>query len=112
MEDQFEKKKKEKQERVAKNELHRLRNIARITKSKGELGPLSLTLPFIEKKKIGGGGGLKFDLWLCFKVLLLLAFMHFDSIFNLQLFLSILFYNCFYLVLKRQTKMVNGASIS
>ena len=34
-EDQFAKKKKEKQERVAKNELQRLRNIARTTKSKG-----------------------------------------------------------------------------
>ena len=37
MEDQFEKKKKEKRERIAKNELQRLRNIARTTKSKGKL---------------------------------------------------------------------------
>ena len=33
------------------------------------------------------------------------------SIFNLWLFLSILFYNFFNLVLKRQTEMVNGTSI-
>ena len=32
--------------------------------------------------------------------------------FNLLLFLSILFYNCFHVVLKRQTEMVNGTSIS
>ena len=34
-EDQFEKRKKAKKERVAKNELQRLRNIARSQKSKG-----------------------------------------------------------------------------
>lgn len=36
-EDQFAKKKEEKKERVAKNELQRLRNIARAQKSKGAL---------------------------------------------------------------------------
>lgn len=36
-EDQFEKRNKEKKERVAKNELQRLRNIARNMKGKGEL---------------------------------------------------------------------------
>ena len=35
-EDQFEKRKKAKKERVAKNELQRLRNIARSQKSKGK----------------------------------------------------------------------------
>ena len=42
---------------------------------------------------------------------ILLAFMHVYCIFNLLLFLSILFYNFFNLVLKRQTKMVNSTSI-
>ena len=42
-----------------------------------------------------------------------LACMHVYSTFNLQLFLSILFfYNCFNLVLNRQTETVNGTSIS
>ena len=36
-EDQFAKKAKEKRERVAKNELQRLRNIARRSKSKGNM---------------------------------------------------------------------------
>jgi len=37
-EDQFEKRKKQKQERTSKNELQRLRNIARAQKTKGNKG--------------------------------------------------------------------------
>ena len=44
---------------------------------------------------------------------LVLAFMHnVYNIFNLRLPLSNLFYLFLYLVLKRQTEMVNGTSIS
>ena len=42
----------------------------------------------------------------------ILAFMHLYSIFYLQLFLSILFYNLSNLVLKHQTETVDGTSIS
>ena len=45
-------------------------------------------------------------------LVLLLAFMHLYSIFNLRLFLSIRFSFCLNMVLKRQTQMVNGTSIS
>ena len=43
-------------------------------------------------------------------LVLLLAFMHLYSLFKLRLLLSIFFF--FNLVLKRQTEMVNGTSIS
>ena len=43
---------------------------------------------------------------------LVLALFRFYNIFNLRLVLSLIFYYFFNLVLKRQTEMVNGASIS
>ena len=50
---------------------------------------------------------------ICFHVALVLACIHAFSIFNFQLFLSIHCYIIFkHLVLKRQTEMVNGTSIS
>ena len=49
---------------------------------------------------------------LCCHMALVLAFMHLYSILNLRLLLSILFYNFLNLVLKRQTEIVNGTSIS
>lgn len=52
-EDQFAKKKGEKKERVAKNELQRLRNIARAQKSKGVLFAISYS-HFLLKDLLGG----------------------------------------------------------
>ena len=50
---------------------------------------------------------------ICCHVALVLAFMYFYSIFNFHVCLSILFlYNFVNLVLKRQTEIVNGTSIS
>ena len=48
---------------------------------------------------------------ICCHMAQVLAIMRLYSIFNLRLFLSIIFYNRFNLVLKRQTEMVNGTSI-
>ena len=51
---------------------------------------------------------------ICCHMALVLACMHLCSIFNLRLLfkLSILFYNVFNLVFKRQTEKVNGTSIT
>ena len=48
----------------------------------------------------------------CHMALVLLAFMHLYSICNLRLFLSILENEKKNLVLKRETEMINGTSIS
>ena len=51
---------------------------------------------------------------ICCHMVLVLAFMQLYSIFNLQLFLLIVFYNYyfFYVVLERHIEMVSGTSIS